>query len=234
MLSRISFNPAWLVDLPAYKSESARVVRKSADMVFAAWERAGRVPAAWSGFDGLSDEEVEALCDGWKRDAAGYWTHALMRDELTSFMAAHSTRLHELQAEALAMSTEHALLHQETERIKSGVKRVLPKDFCLTSKMRAWMGERGISNEEKQNLIFEEFVTFAAKSSSRYVNWDAAFMNNVLMQLKRDKRAGPSGLSSRSEQVDSRNSDVIAMANRRLLDAQARGSSADLFGGAGR
>lgn len=235
MLSRISFNPAWVVDLPAYRSASGHIVRKAMEMVFAAWDRAGRLPADWAGFDGLDDNEREILCAGWKRDAAGYWTHGLMREELTSFMAAHGTRLHEMQAEALASANEHSLFREDASGVKPGVKRTLPKDFCLTAKMRDWLREHGIVDEAQQNLIFEEYVTYAAKSAQRYVNWDAAFRNNVLMRLRRaQKNGGPMTQASRVEQVVSRNSDVIAMAERRLLDARAaRAHSGDLFGGAG-
>lgn len=237
MLSRISFNPAWLVDLPAYQSASSRLVRKAAEMVFAAWERAGRLPVTWIGFDAISPDDMEVLCAGWKRDSAGYWMHPQMREELTSFMAAHGTRLHEMQAEVLAMAGEHSLLLSDAAHIKTHVKRTLPKDFCLTAKMRQWLREHGIEDDDKQNVVFEEFVTFAQKTSSRYVDWEAAFRNNVLMQIKRGAKGyGFVARPSKVEQVVKHNSDVIAMAGLRLRrktqEAQARSGdrSGDLFG----
>lgn len=61
-------------------------------------------------------------------------------------------------------------------RRRAPEKHLMPEDFCISPKVRAWAAEKG---HTRLDMHLEAFVAKAHAKAYRYADWDAAFMEAV-------------------------------------------------------
>lgn len=206
MMTHVPLQPHWLVYLPAFQSDDARIVRAGITMLMAAFhgQPAGTLPCAVEAIatvTHLSVDEVKAnwstLTAGWKKlkDTLVFEPMAQMAMRLAVDYGDALRRLQDGVAVAIAapdlFNTEllptQGLALQEQVAGKTlakamdmlgqtRAKRVLPDDAQVTPEIRDIMIGAQFTGDMHQE-IWQMFVDFHQSKGTRSANWTAEFRN---------------------------------------------------------
>lgn len=191
----VPWDPTWVLENRAFLSGDARLVRAVPKLLMYAWhaEPAASIPGDMQRIGalcGLTDAEVgqhfDDLLEGWAmRD--GRYFHVAMAALSERIAAKFGDVLENLadQAAAVVQAPEEFELTPPVVESRTKGRRLLPKDFGLTTELRAWLQANGFEGEADFNFIMEKFKTHAQKDSQKANNWDAAFKNFALKENKR-------------------------------------------------
>lgn len=190
----------WIQDHPAFRSESGSLVRAYMQMLNAAVRApvGGLLPAAsdrLAAICGLSEEQVianwEVLTYSWILTNEGSLQHdgvatycAEVHEKFSDQIAEIHRNIADLES-AVQLSLDIACdgAKPRTAR-KAQSMRKMPKDFGLTPSLCEWLErERGITSEFHQRYLMQKFQDYAKSKAPSYADWDAAFRNNVDVQL---------------------------------------------------
>lgn len=193
----------WFFAHPAYQSPLIAAVLRLAG---AAWKQIppGSLPSdeallvAWSGLPAIEFAgHRDLLLAGWERHDGRVWFPALV-ERADRLLAEHGEAIERMRTNITALSLapeRFELAGTKLERSEAKArKRPRPQNFGITQQLARWgqryFGEtlrsQGARREPAQhqvlevlNVILQEFILYTDAHATKYVDWEAGFINWV-------------------------------------------------------